>query len=198
MSDRKYSRRRVLALAGAGILGIAGYSRWNGMANNRHITGEPDNSPFDPVILNTIAEFIAAYFGVLLDDIDRAELIQRLTVSTSADSNWRVDYRHLAEIADDLAQEHGETSFVTATQQAREVVVADMLPQGQSRRRRKVRQFLMLDHRETLRMQGSTIPHLIRLYRSSGVPWRRRGYTSWPGVGGSTFAYASQPATTGC
>ncbi len=198
MSDRKYSRRRMLALAGAGLLGVAGYRRWYGMASNRHITGESDDSAFDPATLNTIADFIAAYFGVSLDDVDRAELIQRLTVSTTADSNWRVDFRHLADIADDLAQQQGETSFVTANQQARDEIVADMLPQGQSRRRRKVRQFLMLDHRETLRMQGSTIPHLVRLYRSSGVPWRRRGYTSWPGVGGSTFAYASQPATTGC
>ena len=82
----------MLALAGAGLLGIAGYRRWNGMAGNRHIPGGPDDSAFDPATLNTIAEFIAAYFGVSLDDVDRAELLQRLTVSTSADSSWRVDY----------------------------------------------------------------------------------------------------------
>ena len=32
------------------------------------------------------------------------------------------------------------------------------------------------------RMRVSTSRHLIRIYRHSGVPWRHRGYATWPGV----------------
>ena len=201
MSGSKYTRRRVLAVAGAGLFGItwfAGSRRRNYVASIRHTKGEADDSPFDPAILNTVVDFVAAYFGISVSSVDRAELLRRLTVSTTADSNWRVDYRQLADIADDLAQQHRQKSFSAANEAARYEILAEMLPQEQNRRNRRLRVFLALVGEELIKMQRSTIPHLARLYRTSGVPWRRRGYTSWPGVGGETFAYANKPAMTGC
>ena len=201
MSGSKYTRRRVLAVAGAGLFGatwFAGSRRRDYVASIRHTSGNADDSPFDLAILNTVVDFVATYFGISVSSVDRAELLRRLTVSTTADSNWRVDYRQLANIADSLARQRRQDSFSAANQTARYKILAEMLPRKRNRRNRRLRVFLALEGEELIRMQRSTIPHLARLYRSSGVPWRRRGYTSWPGVGGETFAYTNKPAMRGC
>lgn len=48
------------------------------------------------------------------------------------------------------------------------------------------------------RMHITTIPHLRRIYLASGVPWRRRGYQSWPGIPGDPRAYTRQGPVMQC
>ena len=201
MSRGKYSRRQVLVATGggiAGIAGVAGYRRWNRLASATHTQGATDDSPFDQVILDTIVDFLATFFGITVSPADRAELVQRLTLSRRADSNWRVEYQQLADIADRLALHRRQASFSAAPGAVRSEIVAEMLLPEETRRRRRIRAFFTMDGENFIRLQRSTVPHLARVYRTSGVPWRRRGYTSWPGVAGDTFAYARKPAMTEC
>ena len=46
-----------------GITGVAGYQRWNGLARVTHTQGAADDSPFERVILDTVVDFLGAFFG---------------------------------------------------------------------------------------------------------------------------------------
>jgi hypothetical protein len=129
---------------------------------------------------------------------DRSELEQRLNLSTRLDGNWHNDYRELANIINDLAQTHEQKSFSAAKNTKRHEIIKQMISVRRSQRSWRLRAFFALDSPEFIKTQRSTIPHLLRLYRLSGVPWRQRGYTSWPGVGGETFAYMREMASPGC
>ena len=48
--------------------------------------------------------------------------------------------------------------------------------------------------RELHLMRGWIVSDLASLYLRSGVPWRNRGYTSWPGVAGDMLEY-TKPGT---
>lgn len=201
MSEDKYSRRQVLLLAAGGlatVAGVTGYRRWTGLAGVTHGRGGADDSPIDQAMLNTLVDFLGAFFGIALSSLDRTELQQRLALSMRIDSNWRVDYPQLVDFADNTAQHYQHASFSAANEVQRQKIVATMLERDSTRRQQRIQAFFSINGKARLRLQRATVPQLAKLYRSSGVPWRRRGYTSWPGVGGDTFAYSSAPAKTGC
>ena len=78
---------------------------------------------------------------------------------------------------------------------------ADISPEDQDRliqsvmsepirgRRRQMLALVSERERQRRRFRISTLRQVRRIYQTSGVPWRRRGYDSWPGVPGDPRAY---------
>ena len=159
--------------------------------------GKEDDSAFDQRVIDTVVAFIAAFFGVTLDEIDRVDLKRRLSFAVRRDNGWRVEYRSLAGFADQLARQFSGTVFTQANDDIRERVIHEIALTRRAKLRNRIHAFVSSSGRDFLRMQQSTIPHLLILYRRSGVPWRRRGYVTWPGVGGDMLAYTQAPLSGG-
>ena len=197
ISKLKFTRRRFFLIAGLGIsavgLNIAAI-RWRNSSSKRlrHVAGNEDFSDFDTRILENIILFFAVLFGISFNDTDKSELLHRLTFSTQFDNNWREDYREFTEYLDNLAKSKESKSFSNAPKKLQTDIVSIVIskPNPWSRQRR-VRAFLGYEDKTLRKIKVSTVPHLVRLYTMSGVPWRHRGYKSWPGVAGDTFSYTS-------
>jgi len=192
----KISRRGFLVLVGSGAavatLPVA-RDRWGSTRRFRHVQGPADDSVFDREVINTLVQFLAAFFGVSLDAVDRTDLEQRMAFAVRLDRAWRDEYRTLAGFTDQTAAEFGARTFVQADKVVRDRVIHAIALTRRAKLRERIRALVGSEGRDFLRMQQSTIPHLLRLYRRSVVPWRRRGYQTWPGVAGDMLAYTREP-----
>ena len=147
--------------------------------------------------MQTVIEFTGAIFGVVLNDDDRKELVGRFSFAARRDSGWRAEYRWLTGYLDTLADDAEGTNYVALPPEAKERVMRLALAIGETSRAQRFHAFLRPDGGKLLRMRRSTFPHLRHVYRNSGVPWRHRGYKSWPGRPGDRLAYTRpmEPAT---
>jgi hypothetical protein len=188
----KLTRRQFLLTAGLSISAAGAYGsiyRWRSTADTKHVLGVVDTSEFDPAVVQSIVTFLGVFYGISLTKADRSELTQRLIFSTRFDSNWRVDYRAFVQMVDDIAQRNEANSFANASVSTQKSIINLVKEVSRNWSRRRMRAFFGLDDTVLIKIQRATVPHLLRLYRMSGVPWRQRGYQSWPGVGGNTFDY---------
>jgi len=189
-------RKLILTASGGAILlgsGILGYTYINpdALKNEKivHKSGVADNTDFDESILLTVAVFIGAYFGRALLKEHQEELVQRLKYAVRVDNCWREEYTWLASYIDSYANKHGASSFYSATPDTRELLINQITKHGAWNRRSRLIAIISEDEYNRLRMHQSTLPHLRRLYRNSGVPWQFRGYTHWPGMPGDWTKY---------
>ena len=115
-------------------------------------------------------------------------MISRLDYATKADSGWRDEYAWLSDYITYFAAQMGAPSFLKTSAEQRDKIVMAVMHRKSARESRMLA--LVSEHeRGRRRMISSTIPHLVWVYNHSGVPWRYRGYKSWPGVPGDTFEY---------
>jgi hypothetical protein len=150
------------------------------------------------MLSDTLVSFIGAMFGVELSKYDQYELSGLLSFAASADDGWESEYRWLSPYIDNMAKQAGAESFSSATSELRDSIMLDIMswPVGSFRSK-----LLAMTTEQGLlrrRMQITTIPHLRRTYLASGVPWRKRGYQSWPGVPGDPRAYSRPGPVTQC
>lgn len=204
MSDRSkktLTRRVFIGATGVGVSAAglwAAKGRWRNIGSLRH---EPDLSgatSFDDATVNTLTEFLASVFGIALSSEDRTELNGRLRYAVEHDNGWTIEYAWLAAFADEASRSAGASSFSDSSVAQREEVVRLAFANDIGWRTQRARAFFQIDGRELLRMRKWTIPHLVRLYRNSGVPWRHRGYTSWPGRPDDRLAYSRRLETSQC
>lgn len=201
LPGKKISRRGFLGWAGAGasLVGALGaWNRWRDIARLNHESHKPGASVVDNEVTSTLVHFLGSTFGVALSEADQGELQERLHYAADHDGAWSEEYSWLAAFVDSEARESGAASFVNADIDLREETVRRVFANDVDRRTQKMRAFFQIDGRKLLRMRKSTIPHLVRLYRMSGVPWRHRGYTSWPGVPDDMLAYSRKLETGQC
>ncbi len=187
------SRRRFLAAAGAGFFALAGsiaaYSVMQKDSRVSHVKGHPDNSPFDNLTLETVIAFVAALYGRKLSIRDRKELVGQLTFSVQEDNGWRSEYVWLAQYVDGEARKSGVASLMSASSDQKDQIVFSILAKSAYNRKSRLLALFFVDERMRRRMHHSTIEQLQRVYLNSGVPWRHRGYSSWPGVPGDPREY---------
>jgi hypothetical protein len=189
---RGWTRRRFLVLAATGLAAVstaAAWKRWRGIGSLRHETGIASKNAPDEHVLKTVMEFTGAIFGVVLSDHDRRDLFDRFSFAARHDSGWRAEYRWLTDYLDTLADDAEGTSYADLPPEAKERIMRNALAIGETSRAQRFHAFLRPGGRKLLRMRRSTFPHLRRVYRNSGVPWRHRGYRSWPGRPGDRLAY---------
>jgi hypothetical protein len=204
MSDQqsgKWSRRAFLLLGAGGVsalAGVAGWSRWRSIGTLGHVQAQPSSLPLDAAITTSISHLLGTVFGIPLSEADHADLQGRLVYATEHDGAWGDEYRWLVEFVDDIASDSGAASFVSASADSREKIVRIALADDVEWRTQKIQAFVRADGRKLLRMRKSTIPHLLRLYQYSSVPWRHRGYTSWPGMADDRLAYTRKLETSRC
>lgn len=190
------SRRKFLAIGAASLL-VTGFGaslpsirRYRArVLAARHVPGPESDKPLETQLTNTLVSFIGALFGQDLTQQDRDDLSELVSFAASADNGWVPEYRWLAAYIDKMAKEVGAESFLSATPELRESIMQNVLSRPIKGFRLQL--LAMGSEQEWLRrrMRITTIPHLRRIYLASGVPWRRRGYQSWPGVPGDPRAY---------
>ena len=199
------SRRKFLAIGATGLL-VTGFGlslpsirkHLTQAVSARHIQGDESDIPLDSTLSNTLVSFIGAMFGEVFSQQDYHELGGLVSFAASADSGWETEYRWLSSHADSMAKRAGAESFLSATPDLRESVMLNIMSQSEGSFRLKL--LAMTSERERLRrrMKITTIPHLRRIYLASGVPWRLRGYQSWPGVPGDPREYTRQGPVRQC
>ena len=200
-TDAGLSRRGFLAIGAAGLAAVAsaaGWQRWRSIGTLRHAPGNADAGVLDSGTRVTVAELLGTYFGAVLDEVDVADLSDRLDFAVQHDSGWIEEYRWLAGYVDTLAREAGPPSFVAAPPEVRDAVMRDAAGTELTGRRQRLEAFFRIDGRRLLRMRRSTLPQLGYLYRNSGVPWRQRGYVSWPGRPDDRLAYTRRLESFRC
>ncbi len=205
MHKLKMTRRRFLGLLGAGavvaVAGVAAYSyrpyvrrlgtRFSEWAGLTHVAGPLDQSPVDPVVLSTVAVFTGALFGRSLPPDSLNELVDRLDFAAKQDSGWREEYLALASYVDGEMQHRGAADFTAATFDERDAMIKGLMANSPLK-------LLSPFSRTRSRMYLSTIPHLTKMYSRSGVPYRLRGYTSWPGIPGDQLEYTRKGPSQEC
>lgn len=195
MSDRDdtlQSRRRFLLIGAGGLSavgGLAAWQRWNALGQVRDIPISASSAPADSRAIETVAHFAGAMFGVVLTADDLADLRSRLTFAADSARRWAEEYAWLAKRVDGAARDIDAGSFLDAEPAARDTVMRAAIARDLDRRTQKIRAFFHAEGQAVLRMRRSTVPHLAWLYQNSSVPWRHRGYTSWPGVPDDRLAY---------
>ena len=190
------SRRRFLAIVVTGLV-VTGFGaslpsirqRFVQLFSARHVPGPESDDLLESELSNTLVSFIGVLFGQDLTLQDRHELSGLVSFAASADSGWVPEYRWLVSQIDSMAKEAGAESFSSATPELRDSVMQNIMsrPTGSF----TLRLLAIASGQRLLRrrMSITTIPHLRRIYLASGVPWRRRGYQSWPGVPGDPRVY---------
>ena len=190
------SRRSFLAIVVTGLV-VTGLGaslpsirqRFVQLFSARHIPGPESDDLLESKLTNTLVSFIGALFGQDLTLQDRHELSEIVSFAASADSGWVPEYRWLVSHIGNMAKEAGAESFSSATPELRDSIVQHIMSRQTSSF--TLRLFAIASGQELhrKRMSITTIPHLRRIYLASGVPWRRRGYQSWPGVPGDPRVY---------
>lgn len=191
------SRRRFLVFSGLAIsslaLSIIAYPRLKQFKIARlstgHRPGTQNGSTIDEKAINTVVIFVGALFGQRLQPPDKLELEERLKYAAEADSGWMDEYswlgNHIIRKVEDLSLPAPENCSSDELAQ----LVAGVLGSPPSSKLSKLLAFVSEEERFRRRMMTSTTRHLVRIYRRSGVQWRRRGYKSWPGVPGDPLSY---------
>ena len=200
-TEGKLSRRGFFALGAAGlsaVAAVAGWQRWRSIGSLRHVPGQANVGELDAVSRETVARFLGVHFGASLDEVDVADLSARLDFAVQYDSGWIEEYRWLASYVDGLATESGHSSFIAAPLEVQDVVMREAAGTDMPGRRQRLQAFFRVDGRKLLRMRRSTLPQLHHLYRNSGVPWRQRGYVSWPGRPDDRLAYTRRLESFRC
>ena len=197
----RWTRRAALGLGIGALSALGAYGglrRWRTIGGLRHVEAGPGTVTLDARAAETLAGFLGAAFGVALSDAEREDLRGRLDYAVAHDNAWRQEYSFLADYLDDECRTAGAASFGEASVEQQDAAMRSAVATDTDWRAQRVRAFLRADGRQLLRMRRTTIPHLLRLYRLSSVPWRHRGYTSWPGVADNRLAYTRKLESARC
>ncbi len=135
-----------------------------------------------------LVTYLGVYFGRALSESDQADLTGRMTFAATRDGAWNQEYEAAAGLLDAGARAAGAPGYITAPSDIQLRVLQDLrTPPGGALANLRLGFSERAAARE--RMRVSTTRHLVRLYRQSGVPWRHRGYQTWPGVPDTVTAY---------
>jgi hypothetical protein len=182
----------LIAVAAGGVVSYPMLRRHQrDLLETKHVKGKPDSSPYDSHILQTVALFTGALFGHRLRQNNLSELIDRLDFAVNEDDGWRGEFSFLAQHVNNLATQAGASDFSNSSDIQSEKIITDIM-KPVSPRESRVMALISEDERNRRRMRSSTIPNLVWIYTNSGVPWKIRGYTTWPGIPKDTFGY-TQP-----
>ena len=190
------SRRRFLVIAVSGLvvtgIGVSLPSIRRHLVqlfSARHVPGPESDGLLESKLSITLVNFIGVLFGQDLTLQDRHELSELVAFAASADSGWVSEYRWLVSHIDSMANAARAEGFSSVTPELRESVMQNIMSRPTSSFTLRLLAIASGQGLRRRRMSISTIPHLRRIYLASGVPWRRRGYQSWPGVPGDPRVY---------
>lgn len=201
----KISRRTVI-FAGVGAAGIIGVSQVRPIAQRayreraypRMPDAYADDSAFDEEILDGAVQFMSIIAGHEFSKVDTFEIRGRLQMLVTGNAAWRPLLTWLHGYLNRLCEDRNSTGFNSATREAKLEAVDVLMERPMDSRISKA--FALVSTDESLRRLAirRTVPRLFRLYRTSGVPWRRRGYASWPGVPGDVTEYTRPGSIRTC
>lgn len=188
----------VLLLGGVGA-SIPKLRRYRSkVLDARHQVESRDETPLDAHVLSTTVAFTGALYGVVLTDTDRVELEDRIQFCATEDSGWGTEFAWLTGFVDQLARKEGASRFVDANPAERDRLVQSIMGESIQDRRHRLLALVSGHERDRRRFSVSTVSQLQRVYLTTGAPWRRRGYQSWPGIPGDPWAYTRAERQYAC
>lgn len=188
--------RRKLVISGIG-LSLAGLAAVKGLPFGKtfirrrihpeFIDEGTDPSELDPSVSADIVALIGVLSGLVLTSQDQSELTARLQLLASSNTFWR---QQLHELADFLDRKLGSPirEITTPTPNLRQVI-DELLRSPADSRLAKIKALVDRDAANMRVFQRWTMPGLVRLYANSGVVWRARLYTNYPGIPGDPREY---------
>lgn len=206
LEKKQLSRRRFLLGLSGSLVIVSSFSvpmilEWKRTAlKTWRSTEKPlsKNALIDKTTLNTVAIFLGSYFGLDITVEDRSELVERMEYSARANSIYLAEYKMLQHYLDDMASKNNAGLFTAASVDIKEKIIGEFLEKNINAKSSKIRALFSQAERNHRMLRASTLPHINKLYRHSGVPWRHRGYSSWPGVPGDPYDYTRPGATRIC
>ncbi len=139
--------------------------------------------------VGTVVDFLGALFGRTLTLLDRQELNDRLSFAATVEEDLGKQFSVLAAYLDSCAGAAGASSFRLGRPEQRFTIIDDLMNIDTAALASRILWRISPSERALRRMRDVTIPRLALLYRSSGVPWRARGYVRWPGMPGAWDEY---------
>lgn len=157
-----------------------------------------DESAFNQEVLEGAVKFVSIIAGHEFSNVDVSELRSRLQLLVTGNAAWRPLLTWLHGFLNRNCKDRCRTEFNAAPREAQIETVELLRERPLDSPQSKVLAVLSTD--ESLRRLAirKTVPKLFRLYRTSGVPWRRRGYASWPGVPGDVTEYTRPGSDRTC
>jgi hypothetical protein len=185
------SRRRFLTVAsiGAPVAAAIALAPRTVRSVLQHTAGIAPPAADTTQVLNTTVAFIATLFGRRLTAEDHTELLDRLSYATQREPVRREYYDLLCQYLDRAARSAGFASFDAADSTGRTAIVDRIMRTDVSPLLSRLLSLVSADTHQLRRIKLAVVPQLAWLYRHSGVPWRARGYTRWPGIPGDWHEY---------
>ncbi|MCP5180174.1 MAG: hypothetical protein H6994_09850 [Pseudomonadales bacterium] len=193
----------MLALLSAGLLvgGTKTLLSWRRQRTYPDILkGTPDPSDFSHDVLRDVAWFTAALFGISPNQNDEDELIWRLDYLVKDDNAWRPRLTWLASYLQSQGDYPAVGQFNTLKDGRREDIAVDVVARESyvMGRRNGLLSLVSDNAMEERIFFRATYRQLGRIYIHSGVQWRRRGYSSWPGIPGDPREYTHPGSERSC
>lgn len=164
-----------------------------------HVKRSPATTPLDKLVLETLAAFSANLFGTQLIDASRNELKERLQYATKIDGGWFEEFQWFAMYINKRSNQMFNNDFPNLDEQQQSALFTLLRDERDvGTQRSKLLAMVSDDERNRRRVYTSTIPRLRRIYTHSGIPWRRRGYQTWPGIAGDQTAYRQKGPEYSC
>lgn len=187
------TRRNLVAgaavVGGAALIAPTARQQYRQAAYPRRPKGGPAEQGVDQLTSTTVSKFVEIYMGVRFTEQDDAEIGSRLALLTSTNSAWTQPLQWLAKHLDLQAMTIGKVSFVQLASAQQNDIVEELLNGASELGSLRASAMFSAGARQKLMAYKHTIHYLRRLYRMSGIPWRHRGYASWPGIPGDPRAY---------
>ncbi len=185
------SRRRFLTITSVGVLAAAAIALAPRTVRSvlQRTAGIVPPVADTKKVLNTTVAFMGTLFGRQLTADDQTELLDRLVYATQRDPSRREYYDLLWQYLNRRARSAGFANFEAADSAGRTAIVDRIMRSDVSPLLSRLLAVVSADRHQLRRIRLAVIPQLAWLYRHSGVPWRARGYTRWPGIPGDWHEY---------
>lgn len=206
LSRRKFLTRIAL-LGVASLLAIGStpilLRQWKALKSLKlsaqHTVSYLGADSISPSVLRGSAYFSAFLAGIQPDASDIEELTNWFEFASSKDGNYYAELVYLVDHVNEISRRKFNKSFDKIDSSESDALVELVMRSNHSSGlKSKFLALVSAKERASRLMHASTIPFAYRVYANSGVPWKRRGYTTWPGVPGDTFGYTKPIDLSSC
>lgn len=193
------SRRALLRIGGLGLAMVASYAAFRKFLDRRKDVawsppprGGMSVEPFERSKLQSLAAYTGHLFGVELSESESDELVWCFGYLLAEQDGWRPHFEWAAAHLDLLAKDRGAAGFIAAPVTVQREISLESASQEVIVKSRwsELKSIVLVSEKNRRDFYRHTLWKLRGIYMSSGVPWRRRGYTTWVGIPADAREYA--------
>ncbi len=172
--------------------------------STKHAVSYVGASNISSPVLRSSAYFSAFFAGMQPNETDVSDLETLFRFVAMKDSNYYTQLVYLASHANKVSHRKFNKPIEELNHYESNMLITSIMKHRNNRKQyknnRKSKLLALVSEKErALRlMHASTIPLTFRVYANSGLDWKSRGYTTWPGVPGNTFGYTNPVSLSAC